>query len=84
LLKTRLVLSVAIPSGEKLWDQEALALVRIAEEDDDKAWRIFHQYQDKGFSFTGCTPLALMEHPDINTAFAFNNRFVQYGKFVML
>jgi predicted nucleic acid-binding protein len=59
-------------------------LVRTPEEDDDKAWGIFHQNKDKGFSFTGCTSLALMERLDINTAFAFDNRFVQYGKFVLL
>ena len=84
LLQTRLGPSVAIPFGEKLWDQEVSALVRIIEEDEEKAWRVFRQYTDKGFSFTDCTSFALMERLDIDTVFAFDNHFVQYGKFVIL
>jgi len=39
---------------------------------------------DKGFSFTDCTSFALMERLDINTVFAFDDHFFQYGKFVIL
>jgi len=60
LLKTRLGPSIAIPFGQKLWDQEASALVRITEEDEEKAWGMFRQYEDKGFSFTDCTSFALI------------------------
>jgi predicted nucleic acid-binding protein len=84
LLKTRLGPSIAIPFGQKLWDQEASALVRITEEDEEKAWGMFRQYEDKGFSFTDCTSFALMERLAINTVFAFDDHFVQYGKFVIL
>ena len=84
LLKTRLGPSIAIPFGQKLWDQEVSALVRITEEDEEKAWGMFRQYEDKGFSFTDCTSFALMERLDINTVFAFDDHFVQYGKFVIL
>jgi len=84
LLKTRLGPSIAIPFGQKLWDQEVSALVRITEEDEARAWGIFRQYRDKGFSFTDCTSFALMERLDIDTVFAFDDHFVQYGKFVIL
>jgi hypothetical protein len=84
LLKTRLGPSIAIPFGQKLWNQEVSALVRITEEDETRAWGIFRQYQDKSFSFTDCTSFALMERLDINTVFAFDDHFVQYGKFVIL
>jgi len=84
LLQARLGPSIAIPFGQKLWDQEVSALVRITEEDEEKAWRVFRQYTDKGFSFTDCTSFALMERLDINTVFAFDDHFVQYGKFVIL
>jgi hypothetical protein len=57
LLKTRLGPSIAIPFGQKLWDQEVSALVRITEEDEERAWIVFRQYADKGFSFTDCTSL---------------------------
>jgi predicted nucleic acid-binding protein len=59
-------------------------LVRITEDDEERAWRIFRQYDDKGFSFTDCTSFALMERLDINTVFAFDDHFIQYGKFVIL
>jgi len=84
LLQARLGPSIAIPFGQKLWDQEVSALVRITEEDEEKAWRVFRQYTDKGFSFTDCTSFALMERLDINTVFALDDHFVQYGKFVIL
>ena len=84
LLQARLGPSIAIPFGQKLWDQEVSALVRITEEDEEKAWRVFRQYTDKGFSFTDCRSFALMERLDINAVFAFDDHFVQYGKFVTL
>ena len=84
LLKAKLGFTVAVPFGQKLWNQEISALVRITEDDEERAWRIFRQYDDKGFSFTDCTSFALMERLDINTVFAFDDHFIQYGKFVIL
>jgi len=84
LLKAKLGFTVAVPFGQKLWDQEISALIRITEDDEERAWRIFRQYDDKGFSFTDCTSFALMERLDINTVFAFDDHFIQYGKFVIL
>jgi len=84
LLKTRLGPSIAISFGQKLWDQEVSALARITEGDEARPWGIFRQYRDKGFSFTDCTSFALMERLDIDTVFAFDDHFVQYGKFVIL
>ena len=84
LLQARLGPSIAIPFGQKLWDQEVSALVRITEEDEEEAWRVFRQYADKGFSFTDCTSFAIMERLDINTVFALDDHFAQYGKFAIL
>jgi len=84
LLKTKLGPTIAISFGQKLWDQEVSALLRITEEDEERAWSVFRQYADKGFSFTDCTSFALMERLDINTVFAFDDHFVQYGKFLIL
>jgi predicted nucleic acid-binding protein len=44
-------------------------LIRINEKDEDRVWKLFLQYEDKGFSFTDCTPFALMERLKINTVF---------------
>lgn len=84
LLKAKLGSTIAIPFGQKLWDQEISTLVRITEEDEERAWGIFRQYKDKGFSFTDCTSFALMERLDINTVFAFDEHFIQYDKFALL
>ena len=84
LLKARFGSATAISFGQKLWDQEVSALLRITEEDERIAWEIFRQYPDKGFSFTDCTSFVLMERLGINTAFAFDNHFAQYGKFLIL
>ena len=84
LLKAKLGFTVAVPFGQKLWNQEISALVRITEDDEERAWILFRQYDDKGFSFTDCTSFALMERLDINTVLAFDDHFIQYGKFVIL
>jgi uncharacterized protein len=83
LLKSKLGSTVAVPFGQKLWDQEMSALLRITKEDEERAWRIFRQYEDKGFSFTDCTSFSFMERLDINTVFAFDDHFLQYGRFVI-
>jgi len=84
LLKTKLGPTIAISFGQKLWDQEVSTLLRIIEEDEERAWSVFRKYADKGFSFTDCTSFALLERLDINTVFAFDDHFVQYGKFLVL
>jgi predicted nucleic acid-binding protein len=84
LLKLRMGYRVSINVGKKLWSQEISGLVRITEEDESRAWDIFVQYEDKGFSFTDCTSFAIMERLKIDTAFAFDDHFVQYGKFAVI
>ena len=84
LVKSKLGSTVAVPFGQKLWDQEISALLRVTEEDEERAWRIFRQYNDKGFSFTDCTSFALMERLDMKTVFAFDDHFLQYGRFAIL
>ncbi|NVM23340.1 MAG: PIN domain-containing protein [Desulfobacterales bacterium] len=84
LVKLRMGYHVAINVGQKLWSQEVGGLVRITEEDESRAWDIFVQYEDKGFSFTDCTSFAIMERLKIDTAFAFDDHFSQYGKFVVI
>jgi uncharacterized protein len=59
-------------------------LLLITEEDEERAWKVFRQYVDKSFSFTDCTSFALMERLDTYTAFAFDDHFLQYKKFLIL
>ena len=84
LVKIKLGFHVVISLGQKLWNQEIATLVRITEEDESIAWKIFVQYKDKGFSFTDCTSFVVMERLKINTTFAFDDHFIQYGKFIVI
>lgn len=84
LVKLRMGYHVARNLGQKLWSQEVAGLVRLTKEDESTAWEIFVQYEDKGFSFTDCTSFAIMERLRIDTAFAFDVHFVQYGKFIVI
>ena len=84
LVKVRIGSHIAINLGRKLWNQEVATLVRITERDELRAWEIFTQYEDKGFSFTDCASFALMERLKIDTAFTFDDHFIQYGKFIII
>jgi predicted nucleic acid-binding protein len=84
LLVRKLGSTIAISLGEKLFNQEVSALVRITEDDEGRAWEVFRQYVDKRFSFTDCTSFVLMERLGIDTVFAFDEHFAQYGKFVVI
>ncbi len=52
---------------------------RILAEDEKKARDIIFTYNDKSYSYTDATTFAVMERLDINTAFAFDQHFTQYG-----
>lgn len=84
LVKVRIGSHIAINLGRKLWNQEVATLVRVTEEDELRAWEIFVEYEDKGFSFTDCTSFAIMERLEIDTAFTFDDHFIQYGKFIVI
>ena len=84
LLRIHLGHGVACRFGEKLRQEQIALLLRITEPDEQRAWDIFVRYDDKVFSFTDCTSFALMERLHIETAFAFDEDFRQYGRFVVL
>ena len=84
LIRVHLGHSAAVRFGEKLRQQQIAKLLRITEQDEQKAWEIFVRHHDKEFSFTDCTSFALMERLQIDTAFAFDEHFRQYGRFVVL
>lgn len=82
LVKGRLGYDLAVEIGQKLWNQEIAKVFRVTEEDEQAAWKVFVRYRDKGFSFTDCTSFALMERLKVNTVFAFDDHFTQYGRFL--
>ena len=83
LVSQRLGHRQAVELGKKLFDPEATDVINVSDDDIARAWRIFQQYKDKGFSFTDCTTFAVMERFKIRAAFAFDEHFRQYGRFTV-
>ncbi len=84
LTKVCLGSAAAIRVGKQLYTQQIAQLFPVTREVEDEAWRIFQQYSDKGFSFTDCASFALMERMGIDTVFAFDIHFRQYGRFTVV
>jgi len=83
LVNQRLGHRHAVEIGKKLFDPAATEIITVSDDDNARAWRIFQQYKDKGFSFTDCTSFAVMERLKIRAAFTFDEHFRQYGRFIV-
>lgn len=84
LVQRHLGHALAIRVGQQLWAEKIARLVHVTPADELLAWSIFTRYPDKGFSFTDCTSFAMMQRLGLDTAFAFDAHFEQYGQFVRL
>ncbi len=52
---------------------------RVLEEDENSALQILKSYRDKTYTYTDATTFAVMERLGLDTAFAFDKHFIQYG-----
>lgn len=84
LVQARLGNFHALRLGKRLLHSELIMTLRVSTEDMRNAWEVFQRYRDKEFSFTDCTCFVLMERMGIDTAFAFDIHFRQYGRFTVL
>lgn len=80
----RLGHTLAVRVGRQIWTEEIARLVHVTPADEALAWSIFTRHPDKGLSFTDCTSFAIMQRLGMDTAFAFDAHFEQYGHFVRL
>jgi len=71
----RLGWNIAREFGNKLKSSVFVSLVSLEDDDEERAWEIFLQYDDKDFSYTDCTSFAFMERLRIDTAFSFDRHF---------
>lgn len=55
----------------------AVIVTRVEPVDEERAWAIIEQYDDKSFSFVDATSFAVMERLGIAHAFSFDNDFRQ-------
>jgi predicted nucleic acid-binding protein len=84
LLKMRGEYQRALRLGAGLIAGEIARLVWVVPDDVQEAWTIFQQYQDKGWSFTDCVSRVIMERLAIQTAFAFDEDFRQFGTVIVV
>jgi uncharacterized protein len=83
LLRMRLGYEQALRFGQRLLGEATTPILRVTPDDEAKAWAIFRQFPDKRFSFTDCTSFAIMKRLGIRTAFAFDDDFRQFGKWIV-
>ena len=74
LLLTRLSRAVAARFLTEI-DRSPTTIVRVTEEDEQRARAIIAQYQDKDFSLTDAASFAVMERLGISHAFTFDRNF---------
>lgn len=59
--------------------QRRCEIIRVTRADIRKATDVFFGFADKGWSFTDCTSLVVMQRLGIQRAFAFDDHFRQFG-----
>ena len=79
LIRMRLGHEQAVKAGKRLFEQEMVPLIRVTPSDERKAWELLKRYADKRFSFADCTSFVLMHRLGLQTAFAFDQDFRQFG-----
>lgn len=82
LLKLRESYTVAAAAGKILTEEKICQIIKITPDDFARAWNVFVQFSDKGWSFTDCTSKVIMERLNISTAFSFDEHFEQFGSIV--
>jgi predicted nucleic acid-binding protein len=80
LLLARLGRAAAVAWGERQLESAAIVLVRVTESNERRAWEIVKSFADKDFSYTDATSFAVAEYLGIDSAFAFDQHFVQHGR----
>ncbi len=79
LLTVRGHRSIALHVGAQLWSSQITALHWATPEDVQAAWEVFVRYDDKRWSFTDCVSFAVMKRLGIDSAFAIDEHFSQFG-----
>ena len=77
LLKIRLGAETAIRVGRELRDNPAYAWTALGPDGERDAWGIFRKYQDKDWSYTDCSLLAVSRRSGVRGVFAFDRHLSQ-------
>ncbi len=79
LTKARLGPGYAIAFGRQLKASKAFFTVPLNDDDKRVTWEIFQQYNDKYWSYTDCSLLAVARRVGTRRIFAFDHHFTQMG-----
>ena len=82
LLKLRESYAVAVAAGKILIEEKICQIIKVNPDDFARAWNVFVQFSDKGWSFTDCTSKVIMERLNITVAFSFDEHFDQFGSII--
>ena len=73
----------AVKFGRRLLDESVMPLIRLNPEGERQAWAVFQQYRDQRFSFVDCSSFAVMVRFGIPGAFAFDEDFRRFSRWVV-
>ena len=79
LLRMRGQYRRALRIGQRLMTESVAQLEWVSQADAEAAWDVFRNFADKDWSFTDCVSRVVMERLAIQTAFAFDDDFRQFG-----
>lgn len=79
LLRVRREQSRAFILGEQILSEAIVSLHLASVREIQLAFDIFRRFHDKDWSFTDCVSRVVMEESGIQTAFAFDDHFHQFG-----
>ena len=84
LLRARGYNAAAVKAGEKFFVERIGLIHYLSAREIFESWQIFRDYRDKEWSFTDCTSKVVMEKLGIETAFAFDDHFRQFGSVMVV
>ena len=70
--------------SDKFFNSALAQVHHLTDGDIHAAWEVFRKFEDKDWSFTDCASYAVMNRLGINTAFAFDHHFKQFGSIVVV
>lgn len=77
LLKVRLGVQTAVKVGRGLRGNPAYKWTALGPDGERDAWEIFRKHDDKDWSYTDCSLLAVSRRSDVRGVFAFDRHFTQ-------
>ena len=69
----------AVEVGRRLLTSPSMHFVHVDEKLFQEGWQFFQLHKDKDYSLTDCISFVVMKKLGIETAFAFDQHFVQAG-----